>query len=377
VTSTLPRAAVDDALFRALDAAVTGRARGAAPSSTTDATLDAAARARLQGLALRGLRRLGAASLPPRRAAELGGALQLERERAQLTSALEARGVDVLVLKGALHDPLLYGARGERGATDLDLLVRRAQEPDASAVLREARYARVRFETHLASDDASKERMWARPDAAGRRVVDLHVGLLNAPPFTVDEDALFSRAVTHDTPLGPIRGLHVDDLVAHLAGNLGQDRFRARLPLAVDAAAALGQLPVDLDEVVARARAWGCGWALWALLRLVDARFDVPIPDEILRAVAPPRALRPVLERIAGVRAPPPPARTRGLRPIVTREWPLSGQRAWPVRASARWARLRALDVARAQLERRQPALATLIFSTSSGTALKRSATRP
>lgn len=348
-----PERVVDEVLFAALDAAITGTASAfQVPDSLSPATLaavlQAAERGQLDVVVAEGLETLGVPSaslnLEARRALARYRAVLLEDERRRIDGALSSAEIPHLHLKGTFHDALLYGARGSRGSHDIDVLVPREFEALAISALSGLGYSRRRSGTHPATEDSSRARLLSRQTAAGSTDVDLHVGLLNEPPFKDPALEVLSRAVTYPTPVGPIRGMALEDMLLHLAANLAQDRFKPRLPLAVDAALLIASKPLDLELVVQRARAWGCATAAWALLALIAARFSAPIPEDLLDGLRPPLPIARWVSRIAGVSDPPMRQPRSTSTAVLKIEWPLSGRLLWPWTAASRWAHLRFLD---------------------------------
>lgn len=276
-------------------------------------------------------------------------ALLLDHERRLVERALGEDGVPFVHLKGVLHDAMLHRGEGRRGSRDVDVLVAKEHEAAAASALGRVGYRRAPIATHVATEEASRARLFIRSTAERTHQLDLHVALVNDPPFRDPTRAVLERAVVYDTSLGPMRGLAREDLLLHLAANLGGDRFRARLPLAYDAAVLLATQPVDLERVALTARAWRSQTATWALLSLVVARFALPVAPAALAALRPPRPVARWVARIAGVDGPPLTEPSRTSAAIVVVEWPLTGRPLWPVTATTRWARLRTLDRLRAR----------------------------
>ncbi|MBN1570664.1 MAG: nucleotidyltransferase family protein [Acidobacteria bacterium] len=269
-------------------------------------------------------------------------ALILEHDRALIRDAFSAQGIEMLFFKGALCDPLWWGAQGMRGSTDIDVLIPRSAENAAASILINMGYERRRTPTHPATEDAAKERLFHHSDSQTRFPVDLHLGLLNDPPYLDPAEQVFRRAVVYETAVGTIRGPSREDMLLLAAGNLGQSCFAERYKLALDAACLLLRESIDFKAVVSRAAQWRVTTPLWALLRLIEERLRIPIPDWVRDKVSPPFPLKAIVERVAGVRtAPWHPESGRGL---ILAGWPLSGRVFWPLIAAWRWARLRIAD---------------------------------
>lgn len=297
-------------------------------------------------MAARGIRQLGATDqetgLENRKKRALRRALILDRDRIRIGDALTAKGIQWLFFKGVLCDALWWGGQGMRGATDIDILIPRSVENEATAILMDLGYERRRSPTHPATEDAAKERLFHHPDSFSHFPVDLHLGLLNDPPYLDPAEQVFQRAVVYKTAVGPIRGPSREDTLLLAAGNLGQSCFAERYKLALDAACLFLHESLDLDVVITRAVQWHVTIPLWGLLRLIEERLRVSIPEWLLNRVAPPLPLRGMVERVAGVRTLPwHPESGSGL---ILAGWPLSGRIFWPLIAAWRWARLRNAD---------------------------------
>jgi hypothetical protein len=309
-------------------------------------TLSLAAREQLDAIVARGLALMGTPeellALGQRCGQALRRALLLERNREEIARSLSARGVQHLFLKAALCDSLWWEGQGLRGGTDIDVLIPRTAETAASDVLRAMGYRRKLVQSHLATAESMKERMFIHGDTQ-RFAVDLHVGLLNEPPFRDSAVEVLARGRTYETAAGSIAGPSLEDMLVHAGGNLGQEGFAARLKLALDAACLIHKESLDCVAVARRADACGVRIPLWGLLRLVQERLWIPVPESLMRSLGVPRWLQPLITRRAGVHArPAQPA--SALAGLLLVDWPLSGRLFWPFAATCRWARLRAAD---------------------------------
>ncbi len=339
----------EELLFAALREVLGSPSRIEGLALSADSIQDALARAGkefLDLMAARGLQRLGASetetSLETRMERSLRRALILEHDRISVSGALEAHGIDHLFLKGALSDPLWWGGQGMRGASDIDILIGRAAEEESALILRDLGYERKRSLTHPATEDASKERLFQHGDIRSHFPVDLHIGLLNDPPYFDPADEVFERAVVYETSVGRMRGPSREDMLLLGAGNLGQSSFAERGKLVVDAACLLSREKPDLEVVASRAAQWRVTAPLWGLLRLVEVRLHVPVPDWLLDRLAPMRPLKAIIERVVGVHRSP--WHPEGGIKLILAGWPLTGYVFWPLIASWHWARLRISD---------------------------------
>jgi hypothetical protein len=298
-----------------------------------------------------GLQRLGvpkeSIDLDERTTKALRRALILDHDRVAIGNAFTARDIDHIFFKGALSDPLWWGGRGMRGATDIDVLVPRSAENEATHTLMDIGYERHRIPTHQATEDASKERSFHPRDSKSHYPVDLHIGLLDDPPYHDPADQVLQRAIVYKTAVGPIRGPCLEDMLVLAGGNLGQSCFAERYKLAVDAAYLILHEKLDLRIVASRADQCHVTVPLWGLMRLIEARLQIPVPDWFLDQLTPRLPIRGIVERVAGVRKIPwHPKSSSG---IVLASWPLSGRLFWPLVATSRWAMLRIADLNRSR----------------------------
>lgn len=273
----------------------------------------------------------------------LARGMLLQRDRTRISVAFDRASIPHAFVKGALVDALFFDGRGEREACDVDVLVPRDREHDAWRALVDLGWARYVVATHPATNDASKERLFHRADGRAGYDVDLHVGLLNDPPFRDFAEAALARRRVYETSSGRIPGLCPEDMLVHIGGNVGGDWITAHGKLARDAALILDRFPVDLAAVAARARRASCDGALWAVLELARDRHAARVPAWLSAELAPSGPRRAGLARL--LKTADVPAQT--WRRIVEIDWPLSQRPLYPIEAAARWALLRRADRSR------------------------------
>jgi hypothetical protein len=228
--------------------------------------------------------------------------LQLEHLLDEVLDTLVARGIDVVLLKGAALARATYGSFAERPMSDLDLLVPSDQAADAWARLvatgwtpRIAGRAPGRYAAHHHLPPLG------RPDAPSARI-ELHRDLL--PPghgFRLAADTVRAHAQPVD-----IRGrralvphpahtlLHV---CLHFAWSHEMQWGAWRALRDVTAIATRGE--VDWPDLIALARdTRGTTCCFWTL-RLAHRLAGADIPDRVLAALRPPApdAMLDLLER--------------------------------------------------------------------------------
>lgn len=183
-------------------------------------------------------------------------ALLLQHQRKWLADEAARLGVPLVVLKGAWSDAVLWGGRGERRISDIDILVTPAGAPALVAALQERGF---RPQGTLSS---FKRALTLMPPA-GRFPVDLHVELLHEPWFHLRTADVMSRSRLYPAPEGEkIRSLETEDQLVYFAGHMASHVFEWDDRHARDMAAMLKRWPVDWRLVQERADAAGLGLAL-------------------------------------------------------------------------------------------------------------------
>lgn len=229
-----------------------------------------------------------------RRAAER--ALAHSGEVIRLTKAFHAAGITVLTLKGVPLSVQLYNEPGRRAGNDIDLLVRSAQMPEATRLLRDQGY----------SEDASGPVM-SHKDIALRHpglgiMVELHDALDEcAGAFPIEVFRPFETAVI--VPVGDeeILTLALPQAIVFAAFH-GAHHFWRRLLWLTDIATACHSQKVNWPDAFALARCMGVESHLVLAVTLAHDVLGVPLPPSLLRS---PRKL--AAARRAG----------QGLRPLL------------------------------------------------------------
>lgn len=237
---------------------------------------------------LRGAELHGLAALLEKRAPELAGPAMSVRFTAILAGAttvkavraLEAAGVEVLVLKGLAVACLAWDDPSSRVQTDVDLLVRRTELHRAIRVLQEAGVC-----GEVASGGDYTHGTCLAP-VPGGCVVEIHRLLSDDALRDVSVDVLFDTSMEVATPEGVIRTLGPSETAVYLSSHATLHLFE-RLSWLVDLAGLAHRAGVDWTRAARRARDWkvaalaGFGWAR------AKEFLQAPIPDEALSALRP------------------------------------------------------------------------------------------
>lgn len=240
------------------------------------------------------------------RAAGLRKSMVSRANANRVSALLHDAGVAHVFFKGVASDEVLFGGRGLRGGTDIDVLVSDLEEAQralagiAIGAASEARRPRLR--------SIKRTRTIPVMLMGARAVLDVHGAWLITPMFVDDTPAILSRAVR---VAGALPRPAFEDYAAYIGGNLVQDGFSGRLRLAVDLAMLATSQALDWGVVVERARRSRVGGALWALTRFVERALMVRVPADVT-SLRPP-AWRRALLRASASGAAIPGAVTRSL----------------------------------------------------------------
>jgi hypothetical protein len=217
---------------------------------------------------------------------EAARSLALEPALEEIAESSRSRGLQALLVKGLALDRGAYPHPGLRPASDLDLLVRRGEEPAWDDLLASLGYRPY----------PDVDRTWRRGEREG---VDLHssssdlVGAVDVPeelsPIRLDLEGIFARAVeVPGLPL-PAPGLE-DHLILCAAHGLGVHLF-SRTVWLLDAGVLLGRLE-ETSRLVELARASGAHRPLYHSLALAAAAGLIEPGGQIAAELRPKRVGR-------------------------------------------------------------------------------------
>jgi hypothetical protein len=217
--------------------------------------------------------------------AGLAQSLRIQQQRRELSALGAELGTDVLFLKGAWADPVLYGGRGERWSNDIDILVAADVFSAFGAALRARGYEPRRVATHPVTVAAQRARLYHAPPPA--LPVDVHRGLSHRPWFDLPAAACMARAHSYPSVDGPIRSLSPDDQVLFAAAHYAQHGLELDRRHVDDVERLVRRFPVDWQVVGRRARRGGLPLALgWLCEELHRRGADVPAEHRRLDPIA-------------------------------------------------------------------------------------------
>jgi hypothetical protein len=251
----------------------------------------AARAAGASGLVHRNLVRLGEVEVPAParealardyRATLAGNLLRLQGADEVLT-ALAGRGIDAVLLKGALLVETHYGDPGLRPMRDVDLMVRPEALGAAEAALAELGYAR----TWTPGRRASAERYYQRAYERGADKVELHTAPCDLGRYPVDIGTLWGRARAIAWRGRQVLALDPADHLVYLVVHAALHGFLLPLTSVADVALVLWRDRDLLAAAVERAQAWGAGTAVHLGLTLAHDLCGAPVDEAALWALRP------------------------------------------------------------------------------------------
>jgi hypothetical protein len=221
--------------------------------------------------------------------AGLAQSMLIKCQRADLDEIGRQSGTPVVYLKAAWADPVLYGGRGERTGTDVDVLVAPARFPLYAARLMERGFRRLRGgrgET-MGRYYGWKEWTFVSPTVTAL-TVDLHRAVSEPIWFDLPAEDLMARARPYPSVDGDILSLSPEDQILYAALHHANHLYVLGGHHLEDCRRLVAAYPIDWPAVEARAASAHLGLALAILLTLMeDAGMDLP-----RRALGPWRQVR-------------------------------------------------------------------------------------
>lgn len=211
---------------------------------------------------------------------------------ASLANVLDGVGSPWMVVKGPVLAELVYGRPDLRSYADLDLLVLPTALGDTIAALERAGCTVLDKNWRMLTERMIGQLQLSTPNSLA---VDLHWHLLNdarlRDHFAVPTKILFERSRT--AVLGGTRVATLDpvDTLLHLALHAAMAGGN-RLLWLKDLEQSIRNEPPAWDEVIRRARGWGIGLAVATMIGRTRRCLRIPVPKEVMPALAPQRAWR-------------------------------------------------------------------------------------
>jgi hypothetical protein len=216
-----------------------------------------------------------------------------------------ARGIRLVVYKGAAHAARLYHEPWRRQMQDVDLLVPASDWAAAEDLATSAGYRLIVTPRRSRSVELGYEKtlVHARP---GVRMIDLHIA--PAPPLRhpFDPARLFARARPAQVFGAPVLVLALEDELVISAVNQAYDHFRVSLLRAVDGALLMARGPVDWAALIEAAGEAQARTATWLTLRWIQEVAGGEVPATVLQSLHPPRGRTVWLSALLGAARPSP-----------------------------------------------------------------------
>jgi hypothetical protein len=223
--------------------------------------------------------------------------LLLEAELVRILSALDARRIPAIVLKGLPLTVRLHGEIGARDSFDNDVLVRRRDAVEACSAMAGVGYQSIDCRTIERQLDVDFQYRMARPvGAAGEVHAELHWSAFPNDLYPVEEEVLWEHSESFNLGSRLVRVFDRPLTVVHLAAHFTQHLFGLESILN-DVTAAWNRWGAEIDrgDLLALARATGLTAVLdFALCAAVDlGMLTVPPPEIGSRRAARLRRILP------------------------------------------------------------------------------------
>ena len=225
--------------------------------------------------------------------------IMLRNALRHILEALQQIEAQIIVLKGATLSPL-YDETCVRPSQDVDLLCKeedytRIQDAllvlgystDDDALLPERHsHNETYFERHFLSAD-------------GLIHIELHIDSIKLGVRPRHTDSIWSRAVPIDIEGFPALSLCPEDQIMTLSVHLHRHGFN-RLIWFKDIDLLLRRFgdEISWDDIVAEAKAEGAQSSLWYTMRILKKMLGTPVPDSVLKKLAPTRFTKWMLGRM-------------------------------------------------------------------------------
>ena len=207
---------------------------------------------------------------------------------ARLAAAARAAAVPALLVKGAGLALTTYRPPWSRPMSDVDVLVRPADEARLLDRLLLAGLSPAPDRARNLGKRGLRETGLLLRVGTTAALLELHTSLDKVVSRTVDYDALFARADPAERFDPTLHGLFVpapEDHALLVALHLARDELQHEVGF-TDLAALLGA-GLDAAVLVERARAWQLRTALYLALRELAARGSTAVPEGLLEALEP------------------------------------------------------------------------------------------
>jgi hypothetical protein len=205
-----------------------------------------------------------------------------------IISALSARGIPALVLKGPVLAHLSTGLL-VRPFHDLDLLIKPRDTKEAAATLQIQGYWKVDSVRNHYHD------IFVKPGQNTARVVEMHFDLADrGRSYTPDVAGLWDRSMCLNLRGHATRTLSLSDHLLVAMIQLPHHHWHLRLLAEMGAMVDRWQEVIDWDALIERANEWGMRALAGSALHVVGSLFRVALPERITGFAQPENYFRRV-----------------------------------------------------------------------------------
>lgn len=218
-----------------------------------------------------------------------GRNMRLYSELRQIASALHAKQIAFILLKGAFLAEAVYRNIAVRPMVDIDILVARDDLEKAADALTGRRYAAAAAQSVMGHPLDSKHLpKFVRDGAAA--AVELHWSIHDpCERYAVATAELFERSIPASVAGIAVRRLCPEDLLLHLCIHMAhQDEFKMGLRPVCDVVATVLHYAdaLNWDCVSERAARWGVGRGVYLSLLVAKEMLGARVPQEALDRLA-------------------------------------------------------------------------------------------
>ena len=229
--------------------------------------------------------------------------LDLAAQARLLTTALAARSIPVVFLKGIVLACTVYDMPALREMNDLDLLVRPEHLHPVATMLESIGYRPMTRIVGETADGPEEHHLpgFLKPGCAK---VEVHWNLANpGKPFSISPEALWARAVPFTVAGVSAWSLSNEDLLLHLclhASYLHQFYFGLRPSCDIASVIDLHGSSLNWNAVIERATQWRWRRGVYLSLYFSKQLVAAPVPADVLKALQPSDLPENIIEAALG-----------------------------------------------------------------------------
>ncbi|MBW2020381.1 MAG: nucleotidyltransferase family protein [Deltaproteobacteria bacterium] len=205
-------------------------------------------------------------------------------ELKKILTGLNAQGIQVIVLKGALFARMLYGDPALRRMSDIDILVKPADFDKVAAYLVNAGYARSSSVEHLVRERRYHHTHFVK----GAILIEVHKGLAQPRRFKINLDHMWKRSIRIKIDGVDALRLSNEDTVLHLCLHMAYHKFLIYLFWWTDLYEFIKKFAADIDwrYVVEKAIEQRIKTSVYFSLYFVKRIMKAEIPAFVFKSLA-------------------------------------------------------------------------------------------